>query len=464
MQTLNRDAVGYIDEREWEKKAKRKQWHLLKCERCMQLEQGKLVNAVALQCGDDGRSEPGELVQQEDLRQAVTQLRSQHAVVALVVDCTDLNGSLLGRIRAIAGSNPVFVVATKADALPHVQLDKLNVSPAAQASKAKQHKKRPQTPALDVTQLETYIQDELKRKRYSVASVVAVSGKSGAGMARAVSMLLKARKGRDIWVIGAANVGKSTFMKSLLSAMREGGDLRAPTRRLPTTSAMPGTTLNTVRVHSFDDGAELVDTPGVCLHHRIHHLLMPEDVSALRVHAPLRTRSISPPKHVDDAVTAESNTWAFTDDDTDETSDKLTGLQHHSVCMGALVRVDIVQAPANIRLVAVLPPGVDTTLHEHDSECDGLGREIIMSVGGLLAKHRVELHADDIRRNLADICPSGLGGWLTIWAGGSTLDDGKIILDVHVPRGIEVFQRNAIPITNDPHPFFSTMRGKGMEM
>ena len=51
------------------------------------------------------------------------------------------------------------------------------------------------------------------------------------------------RKGRDVYVLGSANVGKSTFIRAALKAMREQGNFFVPGKRLPTASAMPGTTL-----------------------------------------------------------------------------------------------------------------------------------------------------------------------------------------------------------------------------
>lgn len=434
VQTDSPENAGYMQHAEWSARASRKQWHLLKCERCKHLDHGQL-------------SAP--MVAHDDFRKAVQQLNGIHAVVALIVDCTDLNGSLLGRIRSIVGSNPVYVIATKSDTIPDVALPG-----------EKNHKRKKSNdstaPTLDFESLEERIFSELQRKRYSVASVAAVSGKSGAGMARATGMLLKARKGRDIWVVGAANVGKSTFVKALLCAIREGGDLSAPSRRLPTTSAMPGTTLGTVRVHTFEDDAKVIDTPGVFLHHRVHHLLTPEDMSTLRVQAPLAVHSLKPPEQADDVAAATDGAWDFADDAIG--NDKgFKGLQGHCVCIGGVTRIDVVQAPASMRIVGLLPPGIEAEICEQTAaSCDGLGSDAIASAGGLRKTERFELSVGKARSNLADICPSGLGGWVTVWAGGGELNQGTIILDVHVPRGIEVFSRRALPVSTDPHPFFAS--------
>lgn len=63
------------------------------------------------------------------------------------------------------------------------------------------------------------------------------------------SKLARERKGRDVFVIGAANVGKSAFVRAMLREMSkfESANYDAAAQSngkyLPVESAMPGTTL-----------------------------------------------------------------------------------------------------------------------------------------------------------------------------------------------------------------------------
>lgn len=59
-------------------------------------------------------------------------------------------------------------------------------------------------------------------------------------MKEAIGAVFSERKGRDVYVLGSANVGKSTFIRAALKAMREQGNFSVPGKRLPTASAMPG--------------------------------------------------------------------------------------------------------------------------------------------------------------------------------------------------------------------------------
>lgn len=64
-------------------------------------------------------------------------------------------------------------------------------------------------------------------------------------------------------MLGAANVGKSAFVRALVGEMShfssrhfDPAALRM-NRRLPTESAMPGTTLRTIPIETFASGGEL---------------------------------------------------------------------------------------------------------------------------------------------------------------------------------------------------------------
>ena len=74
-------------------------------------------------------------------------------------------------------------------------------------------------------------------------------------------------QGRDVHVIGAANVGKSAFVRALMQEMGSMGsrhfDAAAAEHRrwLPVESPMPGTTLGPIPLHAFASGGILFGTP-----------------------------------------------------------------------------------------------------------------------------------------------------------------------------------------------------------
>ena len=48
------------------------------------------------------------------------------------------------------------------------------------------------------------------------AARLQVSSKTGAGVPTAVAAIRRERRGRDVYVMGAANVGKSAFIRALV--------------------------------------------------------------------------------------------------------------------------------------------------------------------------------------------------------------------------------------------------------
>lgn len=53
-------------------------------------------------------------------------------------------------------------------------------------------------------------------RRLNVVNAHLVGSPTGQGISEVASALLRERKGRDVYVLGAANVGKSSFIRALV--------------------------------------------------------------------------------------------------------------------------------------------------------------------------------------------------------------------------------------------------------
>lgn len=79
-------------------------------------------------------------------------------------------------------------------------------------------------------------------------------------MEEALGAVLKERQGRDVYVLGAANVGKSAFVRASLRNMSSFSSVNFDAaaaglgRYVPTESPMPGTTLGLIPLRAFDSG------------------------------------------------------------------------------------------------------------------------------------------------------------------------------------------------------------------
>jgi nitric-oxide synthase len=320
LQTDLPSVSGYVPPAEYATKAHHRQLDgMMLCARCSELSHGRMVNAVAGQGG--ARLQTG-LITPAQLREQLSAIREKKALVVKVVDATDFHGSFLNKVRDVVGGNPILLVLTKVDLLPKdTNLEALR---------------------------EWVTHEAVTVRRLTLAGVVCVSARKGLGVKTAVGAMFAERKGRDVYVLGAANVGKSTFIRAALKAMREEGNFGVPAKRLPTASAMPGTTLGVIPLRAFEGKGALYDTPGVFLHHRLNSILSGDDLKRFGLGGSLRR--FEPKPRVGD-----------------ETEDRANGFAGLSLLWGPLLRVDVVAATPDAGLVFFGPKGMRVTVVETES-------------------------------------------------------------------------------------------------
>ena len=325
LQTDFPSVSGYVPPAEYATKAHHRQLDgMMLCARCSDLSHGRMVNAVAGQGG--ARLRTG-LITPAQLREQLSAIREKKALVVKVVDATDFHGSFLNKVRDVVGGNPILLVLTKVDLLPR---------------------------DTDLDALEDWVYHEATTvRRLTLAGVACVSARKNVGLKRAVGAMFAERKGRDVYVLGAANVGKSTFIRAALKAMREEGNFGVPAKRLPTASAMPGTTLGVIPLRAFEGKGVLYDTPGVFLHHRLNSILSGDELKRFGLGGSLRR--FEPKPRVGD-----------------ESADRANGFAGLSLLWGPLLRVDVTEATPNAGFVFFGPKGMRVTVVETSSLPDAL--------------------------------------------------------------------------------------------
>ncbi|CAI5741424.1 unnamed protein product [Peronospora destructor] len=147
------------------------------CERCFQMTQyGKISDSK---------------IPYQEYEKRVMELRSKDMLMIQLVDIRDIFGSLLPKSRHLFGKKPVMLVGNK---------DKTWCLPSG------------------IRRLMRRIKQEAKEAGIeNVISIYLISAMKRIGMKEIVEDVAKYREGRHICVVGAANVGKSTFLNSFLS-------------------------------------------------------------------------------------------------------------------------------------------------------------------------------------------------------------------------------------------------------
>lgn len=172
-------------------------------------------------------------------------LKGLHAIadtkslVVQVVDLFDFEGSLIPGIHRHIGNNPLFLLANKVDLFPK----------STKWSKLKQ-----------------WLATAARDNGIFPVDIQLLSAAKGWNIDQAMEKIEQLRGGHDVYVIGTANVGKSTLINQLLKL---GNRI--------TISRYPGTTLDTIRI-PFPNGGAIIDTPGVLLRDRLSEWLTPKEL------------------------------------------------------------------------------------------------------------------------------------------------------------------------------------------
>ncbi|KAF4364904.1 hypothetical protein F8388_020618 [Cannabis sativa] len=419
LQTSELDAPGYVDADTYALKKKHRQLRSVLCGRCKLLSHGHMITAVG---GNGGYSGGKQFITADQLREKLSHLRYEKALIVKLVDIVDFNGSFLAHVRDLAGANPIILVVTKIDLLPK---------------------------GTNLNCLGDWVVEATTKKKLNVLSVHLTSSKSLVGITGVASEIQREKKGRDVYILGAANVGKSAFITALLKLMGEKDPVAAAAQKYkPIQSAVPGTTLGPIQINAFLSGGKLYDTPGVHLHHRQAAVVHSEDLPVLAPRSRIRGQ-IFP-------VQSENGTAG---------NNMANLLNGQSLFWGGLVRIDILKVLPETRLIFYGPK----SLQIHTVPTDEADEFYQKEVGGLLTPptgERVEewrgleivrelrLNFEDVERPACDVAISGLG-WFRLEPkskmvsnsdSSSEKTEGELHIVVHVPRPVEIFVRPPLPV------------------
>eukprot|EP01114_Cavostelium_apophysatum_P020786 TRINITY_DN7059_c0_g1_i1.p1 TRINITY_DN7059_c0_g1~~TRINITY_DN7059_c0_g1_i1.p1 ORF type:complete len:640 (-),score=123.01 TRINITY_DN7059_c0_g1_i1:11-1930(-) len=205
------------------------------CQRCFMLKhQGKVAPVT---------------VSFQEFRQKLSGLATRKVIIFKVVDIFDFDGSFVREFRDVIGDNPVYLIVNKVDLLPE---------------------------KVSMLRVENWIRRECRNRKLEIEGLFFVSSLKQTGINTLIYKFLDNKEAlfrQDVFVVGTSNAGKSTFVNTLINKYNVGDQLK-PT----TTSPIPGTTLNIIRV-PLPSGAILYDTPGVYNPEQMVNMVEPAELS-----------------------------------------------------------------------------------------------------------------------------------------------------------------------------------------
>lgn len=164
----------------------------------------------------------------DDFLTMLNEISSKDALIVNVVDVFDFSGTLISGMQRFAGSNHVLVVGNKIDLLPK---------------------------SLGEGRIRQWITEQVHEVGIRPVDVVLTSALKKDSVRDLMAVIDKERNGRDVYIVGATNVGKSTLVNQIINIATDSPDVI-------TTSYFPGTTLGSIEI-PLEDGKELIDTPGI---------------------------------------------------------------------------------------------------------------------------------------------------------------------------------------------------------
>ena len=221
IQTTDKEQAGFTPPSALEKGLETGQVY---CQRCFRLRHYNEISDVNI--SDD------------DFIKLLHEVGESDALVVNVIDIFDFNGSVIPGLSRFVSGNDVLLVGNKKDILPKSVKDG------------------------KVTQ---WLTERAHEVGLRPVDVVLTSAQNKQAIKELMEKIESHRKGRDVYVVGVTNVGKSTLINAIIQEIT--GD-----KDIITTSRFPGTTLDKIEI-PLDDGSYLFDTPGIIHRHQMAHYL-----------------------------------------------------------------------------------------------------------------------------------------------------------------------------------------------
>lgn len=221
IQTTDKTGLGFTPQSALEKGLETGEVY---CQRCFRLRHYNEITDVQLT--DD------------DFLKLLHEVGDSDALVVNVIDIFDFNGSVIPGLPRFVSGNDVLLVGNKKDILPK----------SVKAGKISQ-----------------WLMERAHEEGLRPVDVVLTSAQNKHAIKEVIDKIEQYRKGRDVYVVGVTNVGKSTLINAIIQEIT--GD-----QNVITTSRFPGTTLDKIEI-PLDDGSYIYDTPGIIHRHQMAHYL-----------------------------------------------------------------------------------------------------------------------------------------------------------------------------------------------
>lgn len=185
---------------------------------------------------------PKILATNDEYEAVVDDLLQKNGLIVLIVDLFDFTGTFIPKIIDKLRNKNVILVANKLDLLPK---------------------------SVKVSHIVEWLSFMANRMFFRLDAIHVVSSKKGYYLDDLMNTIDFARKDKDVYFMGCANVGKSSLINALIKRFT------TKTVDVISTSPIPGTTLNSIQIPFFMDNKCFIDTPGLINENNILSKILP---------------------------------------------------------------------------------------------------------------------------------------------------------------------------------------------
>ncbi|HIW38356.1 MAG TPA: ribosome biogenesis GTPase YqeH [Candidatus Jeotgalicoccus stercoravium] len=222
LQTENKNAEGYIPQSGLNKEEPI-------CQRCYRLRHYNEVQDLEVDSGD--------------FLTMLNSLYETDSLIVKVIDIFDFEGSVIPSFNRIVGDKKVLAVINKIDLLPR---------------------------SMNTSRLVERAKKMLKDEGITANDTIAISALKGQNLNALLDKISSMSEGKDVYIVGTTNVGKSTLINKLLED-------NTGLKNVITTSNVPGTTLGMIDI-PLGDSQTMYDTPGIVVDSQISHFVKSDDL------------------------------------------------------------------------------------------------------------------------------------------------------------------------------------------
>ncbi|MEX2803692.1 ribosome biogenesis GTPase YqeH [Streptococcus sp. H31] len=332
------------------------------CQRCFRLRHYNEIEDVSI--SDD------------DFLKLLHEVGDSKALVINVVDIFDFNGSVIPGLQRFVAGNDILLVGNKKDVLPK---------------------------SVKESKVRHWLRERAYEEGLRPLDVILTSAQKHQSIKELMAAIERLRRGRDVYVVGVTNVGKSTLINAIIQELT--GE-----KSLITTSRFPGTTLDKIEI-PLEDGSYMFDTPGIVHRQQMAHYLTAKSL-----------KYVSPKKEI------KPKTYQL--------------LPQQTLFLGGLARFDFISGPKQ-----GVTAYFDNNLSLHRTKLAGAGDFYKKHLGGLLqppTAQEAESFPELVRHEWSvtdrlDIVYSGLG-WIRVQGSEET----PLQIAAWAPKGVAVLLRKAL--------------------